>query len=360
MYNKTMSNTLRKDQRGLVSFMITLIMMLVISLIVIGFTQVTNRNRREQLDRQLSSQAFYAAESGVNSAVAKINADNAAGGVVSQSSCAGTNYSATNLVSDGSVGFTCVLVNPIVPEIKLPVTTSSSAVAPLNLTDKDGNAITPAPATPIVFSFTWPVSVGGNTDPTNCSTSGSFPRTQAPVDASATNCGYALLRVDIMKVPGTINQPNLSGNTTTYYMQPRPSASAPTPISDFSTKAHVTSAACSNATKMCTGTISLQGAAVSLPLKYYVRITSFYRDTQVTVDATSTSIGGGIYFSGAQAIVDVTGKAVDVLRRVQVTVPLQKSTEFIPEGAVRSSSDVCKRFSTYPGYFSPANGCSAL
>ena len=65
----TMSSLVIKDDKGLVSFMITIIMMLVITLIVIGFTQVSNRNRRESLDRQLSTQAFYAAESGVNEAL---------------------------------------------------------------------------------------------------------------------------------------------------------------------------------------------------------------------------------------------------------------------------------------------------
>lgn len=45
-------------------FMITIVMMVVISLIVVGFTQVANRNRRQSLDRQLSTQAFYVAESG--------------------------------------------------------------------------------------------------------------------------------------------------------------------------------------------------------------------------------------------------------------------------------------------------------
>ena len=42
--------------------------MIVMSLIVLGFAQISRRNQRESLDRQLSTQAFYAAESGVNDA----------------------------------------------------------------------------------------------------------------------------------------------------------------------------------------------------------------------------------------------------------------------------------------------------
>jgi len=50
-----MSAKLSKNQTGLVSIMVTIIMMLVISLIVLGFATVTRRNTREALDRQLST-----------------------------------------------------------------------------------------------------------------------------------------------------------------------------------------------------------------------------------------------------------------------------------------------------------------
>jgi len=67
------------------------------------------------------------------------------------------------------------------------------------------------------------------------------------------------------------------------------------------------------------------------------------------VDGTNAS--GGISFKDAQAIIDATGKAQDVLRRVQVTVPLQQYSSVIPEGAVQSTASVCKQFSTYSGYY---------
>src|SRR5690606_8755556 len=57
----------RMSERGVASLMVTTVLILVIGLIVIGFSQVSQRNQRETLDRQLSTQAFYAAESAVNS-----------------------------------------------------------------------------------------------------------------------------------------------------------------------------------------------------------------------------------------------------------------------------------------------------
>jgi len=68
--NTQASNTesLQRNQSGMVSIMVTMILMIVMSLIVVGFAQVSRRNQRVALDRQLSTQAFYAAESGVNDA----------------------------------------------------------------------------------------------------------------------------------------------------------------------------------------------------------------------------------------------------------------------------------------------------
>src|ERR1700761_8288581 len=60
---------IRRDEQGMVSILVTMIMVIVISLIVIGFAEVSRRNQREALDNQLSTQAYYAAESGVNAAV---------------------------------------------------------------------------------------------------------------------------------------------------------------------------------------------------------------------------------------------------------------------------------------------------
>ena len=57
------------DQKGMAAILITLIMMIVISLIVLGFAQITRHDQQQALDKQLSTEAFYAAESGINDAI---------------------------------------------------------------------------------------------------------------------------------------------------------------------------------------------------------------------------------------------------------------------------------------------------
>jgi Tfp pilus assembly protein PilX len=59
---------LRKDQEGMVSIIVTMIIMVLLGLIVLGFAQLSRREQRQSLDRQLAVQAQYAAESGINQA----------------------------------------------------------------------------------------------------------------------------------------------------------------------------------------------------------------------------------------------------------------------------------------------------
>lgn len=344
------------DQRGMVSFMITLIMMIVISLIVVGFAQVSNRNRREALDRQLSMQAFYAAESGINDAVTKIQAALLTGQpVTQQTSCADSTYQASSIVTDGSVGYTCVLVDTNVASISTNAGTGRSAVVPINMVDKDGN-----PQTAGSLSFAWSPPDGlASNGTTGChATSGTFP-----VNDNTYSCTFGLLRVDIFKSQGVpMSAAAFADSTMTFYLQPMVGSPAGTyPLSGFggALKAAVVSARYDAVSKMYNARINFSGGAQAQ--NYYLRISTLYRDAaHVLIDGTN-SAGTNSYFADAQALVDVTGKAQDVLRRVQVTVPLQRyDGSLIPSGGVQSSTGVCKRFAIYPGagnYFPDAAGC---
>lgn len=348
-----MSGFRQSDQRGMVSFMVTLIMMIVISLIVIGFAQVSNRNRREALDRQLSMQAFYAAESGINDAVTKIQSALLTGSpVTQQTSCTDTTYQASSIVTDGSVGYTCILVNTNVASISTNAGTQRSAVVPINMVDKDGN-----PQTAGSLSFSWSPPDGlASTGTTGCQSAGTFP-----LNDSTYGCTFGLLRVDIFKSQGvSMSATAFADNTMTFYLQPINGSPPGTyNLGGFggALKAAIVSARYDAGTSMYTAKINFSGGAQAQ--NYYVRISTLYRDAaRVLVDGTNAA-GVNSNFADAQALVDVTGKAQDVLRRVQVTVPLQRyDGSLVPSGGVQSSTDVCKRFAIYPGnYFPDAPGC---
>ncbi len=338
----TMNTIKTRDQRGLVSFMITLIMMMVISLIVIGFTQVTNSNRREELDRELSMQAFYAAESGVNAATGIVRASlSAPTGVKAQTTCNDSTYpaSATALSSSPSVGYTCLLVNPDVPSIVTNANQQTSSVFPLDPVTSTGVATTPTQLT-----FTWSAAQGTTAWAAGCQTYGSFPN-----NGGSYTCAFGLLRVDLMYGASGGSAAALAANTVTLFMQPLAWGSHAQTITSFSSpKGIIVGALYDSASKTYTATVSLAPAVQTT--QYYVRITTLYRDSpRIVVDGTNA--GTDLSFANAQAIIDSTGKAQDVLRRIQVTVPLQQYDSNIPEGAVQSVAAVCKQFSTYSGYY---------
>lgn len=346
-----------RDQRGLVSFMITLIMMMVISLIVIGFTQVANRNRRESLDRQLSTQAFYAAESGVNDVIGVMKADIAAGHAPqSQNSCTSGYYSThlnRQLSSSPDVAYTCVLAKPVVPDLQTAVTTDKSTVLHIQPVDASGGAVTSAGD--FNLTFTW--SVATAISPTCGSSLGVFTTN------ALYNCGFGLLRLDMMQVmpASPTSAPGLNTNTATFFIQPVSSGASAFGFSSFQAgaKANIVSANCSVGLKSCKATLRLSSSAKA-PLDYYARLTMLYRDTPlVVIDGQDVATGADAYFANQQAMIDVTGRADDVLKRVQVRADLDaRDTTNLPLGSIQSQGPVCKRFIDYPGVNKYSNvGC---
>jgi Tfp pilus assembly protein PilX len=345
-YNKVSMSKKRGmqlNEKGMVSFMVTLIMLMVITLIVVGFSEVTRRNQREALDRQLSSQAFYAAESGVNvtkAAIANYVNINGFAGMSQKTSCSSDNVHPTDYapaVAGGaggtvtalstSVGYTCVLVNPLPKSVLFPVTTGSSTVTPLVTT---GSFQT--------LTFQWNQ---GNAD-ANCA--GVNPDTLPASDDWT--CGFGVLRVDLVatNLGAGLNNSNLDAKTVTLFMTPLGGHSGTVTVPNYGTKAYIASAS-GCASGSCKVTVTLPGDSSS----YYARLTSMYRDAPGTT-ITGTTASGAATFSGSQAVVDVTGKAQDELRRIQVRVALTSAanSSSIPLNAVASTSDICKHFAVSP------------
>ncbi len=337
------------QQRGMVSFMVTLIMMLVISLIVIGFTQVTIRTRQEALDRQLSSQAFYAAESGVNSVIRAIQA----GTLQNQQTCGGGPYAAPNLTPDNSVGVTCLLVDATPKELTTSANQSTAKTLKVNPVDSaTGN---PTLLSSLTFSWAQPSSVtDANFDISGCAPRGSY----SPDNAG---CTFALLRVDILHLSAAmegnpaLTATTLANSTVTLYMQPMAANSDPnltlTPaVISGSQKAYRLGSSCTTTVpRTCTATIDFQGGAFSLPAnptKFYLRISSLYYDSpKVTVGTSAVNTR----FAGGQATIDATGKAHGVLRRVKVSYSLKSQDDMTPIPAIAASNSICKMLSVSAG-----------
>jgi Tfp pilus assembly protein PilX len=340
----------QRSESGMASFLIVMIMMVVITLIVLGFSQITRRNEREALDRQLSSQAFYAAESGVNvttNAIANYVKTNGYTTLPAKTTCPNS-YDPTNggggvgaPISDlgNGVRYSCMLVNPNPGTLKYDTTQRSSTIVPIQA---NGNLKS--------LTFTWNVQTGGSDTSCPGGSAQTFPQ------AASWPCDFGILRVDLVQNPNG-NLGNLPGNSLTLYMSPFGSHNGAISLPNFNTASH---AYVASATGCNSGTCSV---TVNLPANsdsYGARIVSLYRDAPNMILSGTIASGNPATFSGAQAVVDTTGQAQDQLRRIQVRVQLTATADpsTIPDYAMSSSADICKHFSIMPtDNVDPSNLC---
>lgn len=338
------------SESGMVAIMVTIILMIVISLIVLGFAQVARRNQRQSLDRQLSTQAFYAAETGVNDANQIIKAAISTNSpVAAKSTCidsGGGQYTsllAPNSVLDSGadVAYTCVLVDPAPPSLIYSNIETTGTIVPVIANVGNIAAI----------KLTWQSKASGPTPADNC------PTSTANVFVPPTNwtCGYGVLRFDLVPTSGALNHASLLASNMTAFLVPIETGTPATLGYSTNGAGNVSPASCSHTD--CSVTINgLSGS------EYYMRINFIYRNVSLQVSATD-SAGNPVELRGAQALIDSTGKAQDVLRRVQVRIPITgTSKNLMSDFAVQSADSICKRFSVMdgsggnPGFFQSAAG----
>ena len=93
---------------GFASIVVSLILVLVFSLITLGFAQIARREQQNALNQQLGTKASYAAESGINQIIKKIRNGVTSGW--SSADCA-ANITTAGITSPGSDSqVTCALV----------------------------------------------------------------------------------------------------------------------------------------------------------------------------------------------------------------------------------------------------------
>jgi hypothetical protein len=331
--------SLRYSQAGMVSIMTTMVLMIVISLIVLGFAQLSRRNQRETLDRQLSSQAFYAAESGVND-VRELIQTALAGGAVTipeKNGCTDTGtagfYASLDPDIDSTKGvrYTCMLVDPSPTELRYNIDTTSVVVPMIS---GDGTNFS-------TIRLNWQSKVTSGSPISGCPTT----TNNAFSPAASWSCGYGVLRFDLVPVAGVLNADSLRTGTMTLFGVPFSSGGISSTgfVADTANN-NRRGIACNNSGCSLTITGLSQNA-------YYMRISSIYQGMALQITGTNS---GGLpaQLSGAQAVIDATGKAQDVLRRIQVHVPLRASSEnLLSDFAIQSTDAICKRYSVMESYF---------
>ena len=363
------------NEDGFASLVVAIVIVLVLSLITTGFAQLMRREQRSALDKQLSSQAYYAAESGVNDAlkamqagynIAKTNCGTTPGTDVN-TSISGNQYLLDNKVgingANTGASYTCLLIRPDPLDLDYrPVDTFTPSNAEFVARDSSGN---PSQVTSVEVS--WQDALGNSTflpSPSDCS-GRSF--------ASAGSLGWSytgLLNFVLVPVPNNnISRAGISSASMTSYLCPNQGVANQAPGSlgygantTGSNNGAIISGNCNTSHAghkyNCSAVINNLGTLTD-QTTFFISVRSIYSRSNVNITAYNGSTK--LTLTGAQTVIDSTGKAQDVLKRIQVRVP-SGNTYDLPPGT--AGALICKQVESYPavasdpdGYFS--NKCQA-
>lgn len=341
------------NQDGIVSITVTVIFIMVISLTVLGFSQVARRNSQEALDKQLSSQAFYAAEVGMNDArskLAKLVETNSE--IRDQTDCKGDYTKKDGQVDqENSVSYSCLLVKTKLPNLKYSGVGSSSIVAVLNTNNEQllGDPMLSWRAPTEMTSR----KVNDCPKPTEGTQWTNFTASSQWAD----RCPFGVVRIDITPVNANTLRGATQALSETMTLFAYPSSgnlSEPRSVSYSAggvvQQGVVVPASCSNVE--CK--LRLEGLGFS---KASLRARSMYIGANnFTISAPTQVVGESsvsAYTFTSQVEVDVTGKAQDVLRRIKVRVPLvgggsRTDSLGFSDYALHSQDSICKRFISSP------------
>ncbi|MDQ3093588.1 MAG: pilus assembly PilX N-terminal domain-containing protein [bacterium] len=328
---------------GMVAIMVTAVIMVIMSLITLGFARMVQREQRQGLDNQLSAQAFYAAESGINAVSAFINASGTP--ATPKSNCDVASFG--NGVIDPAtpeVRFTCLMYDPEPEELEA----NNGAIKP------ERSKVIPINARPNAQSLTF--SWGDNNPSrTNFDNTCTGVNRNIPADDWGAANRIGMLQIDLIPVHNGASAPQIERNildqeTATVLMYPC-GASGANSVDIENYRAGVANDTGADRGKAvganCTGAApypcSLSITNLPTNVDFYARIKSIYGDLNLQIEG-ETSSGNRTSFANAQVVVDSTGRANDVLRRLQVRLPIYEEYR-IPEATVQSQDGVCKLYS---------------
>lgn len=340
----------KNKQAGLVSLLVTMLIMIVISLIVLGFAKNTRREQRQSLDRQLFSQANYAAETGINDIAKYIKAQQDLGITVTDFDNCGVGPAAkdfirsvrpypNNTVGANNIMYSCALINPKPPElIWQNISLTESLAFPFN----------PVGGANSEINISWQDADTVASDYLGCHGGATIPPTDVFKPQASWGCQSGLLRIDITPTSGSLTRAGLIDTTKNFVLYPVAGAAAGNINFTALDHGNIIPVQCSASATPRHCKIKITNASAN---SYHIRIRPIYKSASIFVTGDA-----GRELKDAQAIVDVTGKANDILKRLQVRLPinaLESDTNSTIDFALQSIDSICKKAAIIPGAASP-------
>lgn len=354
-----MGNTMGKkhDENGLVAIIVATVIMVILSLITLGFARLMQSEQRQALDRSLSTQAFYAAESAINDVVRRIQDPNPATAYTENKDSCGVDF-ANNFDGDvdtqTSATYTCLIVDQAPDTLEYTqgaIGLDASKVVPIR--SETGSPIE-------TIRLSWE---NDNSAPASATNNyGSCPGSPASLPPYSGTGQWAynvgMLRLDVIPADN-LTRDNLVNNTLSLYLYPCTGSGAQDTIqfqshNDPNEKGQIVPVLCTpDATRDsnekprdCDLRITFTGGGFNANSLYYLRMRSIYRASDLTVRSYNAA-GTQVAIEGAQVQIDSTGKVNDVLRRIQVRVPVNKSYQ-VPEFVIQTTDSICKQLQITP------------
>jgi len=314
-------------EQGFASITVALVLIIVLALLTIAFAQLARHERQSALNKQLASQAQYAAESGINDIMNALKTTPTLPDANTGKCIPLDGFNNGEVDSDRGVYYTCAVVDTNPGELKADIDASGSWGTTFSSTQ------------PLdTLTISWNSRTGQNTP-------------KGSIDdkfATATNWGSSpgVLQVSITPLD-TVTRTALINNTFTVYLYPsKPGETTTVAYKASGKQGAIISGACHGASLLCTSSIEnikgASGSAITGP--FLIRVLNYYDGTHVVIKGSSGS--NDVRFTDSQVKIDVTGKARNVLKRLQVYVPLDNGAK-LPGYAIEAAG-LCKRFEATP------------
>jgi hypothetical protein len=291
-----------------------------------------SREQRQALDRQLNTQAFYAAETGVADAAKAIRSGQFSAGKPDCAPVTATLLDDAHYKIDaaGGVEYTCVLIkndlpsaefsslDPSKPAIMNPHTTTPVSKIALSWQDEGGST---------AFATTFP-------NFPNLTSWGSWP---------------GVVQLSITPLNGAINHDSLRDNTFHVFLYPTTGGSGSVSYTtNAANQGSIVGGQC-NTTISPTHPRHCKVVISGLPAgttDLLIRAQPLYKAIAATLE-TFDSSNNVVTMQNVQSQVDVTGKANDVFRRIQVRIPSRNQYDY-SAFALQSGLSICKRTLVQP------------
>jgi hypothetical protein len=379
-----------RGQQGMASIIVVSVLIVIMTLITIGFTRLVTRSAVNSANRQFSASATYAAQSAINDVASYIKQYAAAnignpllpksttctgnGSLIGNSTSQGPFYSKSQLSSNTTTRYTCLLLNPTPSTLVFTqVQNLKSQVVKINTSASAGALdkllLSWQPSDSQITGF--PTSPSNLNDETTWNSSTGICKDSGGVNASC----IPVLRVAIFPISNgePLTSPQAQSKTIFLYPQgggvnvpvkPYVGAGA---ISDGSLvpipcTQHIAGAGDFNPTTnsgyVCNVILSALASAItpSGTDSVYLRITPIYNQADVRL-AADDRFGNALNFINDQAIIDATAQTSGVVKRLQARADtsslangatsadtnIASNSNDIPEQAVRSANALCKR-----------------